>query len=138
MEPSRRYFPSRAMLNEPSSPLGDININFEVIANIVRLTVLDVEGVVAVGGNVFRKIESMITNKRDVIDGVRLEEEGDGYAVMVRVQVAFGVELAKVAYDIQNDVRDNLQKMANVSVTRVDVMVDGIRRTGSKPQTPAA
>ena len=138
MEPSRRYFPSRAMLNEPSSPLGDININFEVIANIVRLTVLDVEGVVAVGGNVLRKIESMLINKHDVIDGVRLEEEGDGYAVMVRVQVAFGVELAKVAYDIQNDVRDNLQKMANVSVTRVDVMVDGIRRVGTKQQAPAA
>lgn len=139
MEHTRRYFPSRAMLTEPSSPLGDIKINFEVIANMVKLTVMDVSGVLAVRSSLVHKAFSLFTNRNDVIDGVRIEEEGDGYAVTVRVQVAFGVELAKVAYEIQNDVRDNLQRMANVTVTRVDVMVDGIRRKPGKHQTaPAA
>jgi uncharacterized alkaline shock family protein YloU len=128
MDSERRYFPSRAMITEPSSPLGDIKINLEVIANIIRLTVLEVEGVLAVGGSLWHRIESLAMRRKDVIDGVALDEEGDGYAVRVRVQVLFGVELSHVAYEIQERVRDNLQKMANVSATRVDVVVDNIKK----------
>ena len=133
MDNERRYFPSRAMITEPSSPLGDIKINFEVIANIVRLTVVDIEGVLAVGGHWWRRFESAFSHRRDVIDGVYIEEDGDGYAIKVRVQLLFGVEISKVAYEIQNAVRDNLQSMANVSVTRIDVIVDGIRKEAPKP-----
>ena len=128
MDTERRYFPSRAMLTEPSSPLGDIKINFEVIANIVRLTVLEIEGVLSVGGNFWHRMAGLVASHKDVIDGVAIEEEGDSYAVRVRVQLAFGVELAKIAYEIQNKVRENLQEMANVSASRVDVVIDGIRR----------
>jgi uncharacterized alkaline shock family protein YloU len=136
MDNERRYFPSRAMITEPSSPLGDIKINFEVIANIVRLTVTEIEGVLQVGGNWLRHVETVFSRRRDVIDGVYIEEDGDGYAIKVRVQVAFGVELTKVAYQIQNRVHENLQTMANVNVNRIDVMIDGIHRVpASEPLT---
>lgn len=132
MENERHYFPSRAMITEPSSPLGDIKINFEVIANIVRLSVIDIDGVLGVGGHWWRRVESVFSNRRDVIDGVYIEEDGDGYAIKVRVQMAFGVELSKVAYEIQDKVKENLLTMANVAVTRVDVIVDGIHKISKK------
>ncbi len=131
MDNEHRYFPSRAMISEPSSPLGDININFEVIANIVRLTVSDIQGIASVGGQVFKHMASFFTPKRDVIDGVYIEEDGDGYAIKVRVQVFFGTEIPKVAYQVQDKVRQNLAAMASVNVTRVDVVVDGIVRPKS-------
>lgn len=127
MDTERRYFPSRAMLTEPSSPLGDIKINFEVIADIVRLSVLQVEGVMAVGGHWWHQLQGLFGRKRDIIPGVSIMPEGDNYAIRVRVQLQFGVELAKVAYEIQNQVRENLQTMANVSTSRVDVIVDGLQ-----------
>jgi|GEM_PF-2528154 uncharacterized alkaline shock family protein YloU len=128
MDHERRYFPSRAMISEPSSPLGDININFEVIANIVRLTVVDVEGVLCVGGNWLRRAEGMIRRPREIIDGISVVEDGDGYGIRVRVQVAFGVELSRVAYQVQDSVHENLRTMAKVNVTRVDVVIDGISK----------
>ena len=114
------------MMAEPSSPLGDIKINYEVIADIVRLSALQVAGVKSVGSRWLQKFQTVFSRRKEVIDGVFIEPEGDSYAVRVRVQMAFGVELARVAYDIQEVVRDNIQKMANLSVSRVDVIVDGI------------
>ncbi len=121
-------------MNEPSSPLGDIKINYEVIADIVRLSAVNVPGVKSVGSRWIEKFQTVFSRRREVIDGVLIEPEGDSYAVRVRVQMQFGVELAKVAYDIQEVVRDNLQKMANLSITRVDVVIDGI--TNDTPITP--
>jgi uncharacterized alkaline shock family protein YloU len=128
MDNERRYFPSRAMINEPSSPLGDINISLEVIANIVRLLVVDVEGVVCVGGDILRRAEGFIRRPHEIIDGIAVQEDGDGYGVRVRIQVAFGVELSRVAYQVQDTVHENLRSMAKVNVTRVDVVIDGIRK----------
>ena len=136
MDSSHRYFPSRAMITEPSSPLGDIKISFEVIANIVRMSVIDIEGVLAVGGNLLRRMESVVFRRREVIDGVQIEEEADSYAVKVRVQLLFGVNISQVSYEIQNKVRDNLQTMANVQVSRVDVVIDGIHKDRIQPMLP--
>jgi uncharacterized alkaline shock family protein YloU len=113
--------------------LGDIKINYEVIADIVRLSATNVPGVKSVGSRWIEKFQTVFSRRKEVIDGVLIEPEGDSYAVRVRVQMEFGVELAKVAYDIQEVVRDNLQKMANLSVTRVDVVIDGI--TNDTPAT---
>ena len=129
MDTEYRYFPSRAMITEPSSPLGDIKINYEVIANIVRLSVGGIPGVLDVGGHWWNRLQGAFSNKRDAIDGVYILDEGGTYAIRVRVQMSFGVELAKVAYEIQNVVRENLQTMANVTVSRVDVIIDGIQKT---------
>lgn len=114
------------MMNEPSSPLGDIKINYEVIADIVRLSALQVSGVKGVGSRWVQKFQTVFSRRKEVIDGVLIEPEGDSYSVRVRVQMAFGVDLAKVAYEIQEIVRDNIQKMANLGVSRVDVVVDSI------------
>ena len=135
METEYRYFPSRAMITEPSSPLGDIKINYEVIANIVRLSIGSIEGVLTVGGHWWSRLQSAFSSKRDVIDGVYIVDEGGNYAIRVRVQMAFGVELAKVSYEIQNKVRENLLSMANVTVSRVDVIIDGIRQVKNTKET---
>jgi uncharacterized alkaline shock family protein YloU len=134
MDTEYRYFPSRAMITEPSSPLGDIKINYEVIANIVRLSIGSIEGVLTVGGHWWRRVEGAFSSKRDVIDGVYIMDEGGSYAIRVRVQMRFGVELAKVAYEIQNRVRENLLHMANVNVSRVDVIIDGIHENKTTPK----
>jgi uncharacterized alkaline shock family protein YloU len=131
MSSTQSYDPKKSMMGDTSSPLGDININYEVIADIVRLSALQVAGVKGVGSRRVQKFQTVFSRKKEVIDGVLIEQEGDSYAVRVRVQMAFGVDLAKVVYDIQEVVRDNIQKMANLAVTRVDVIVDSIADTTS-------
>ncbi len=120
-------------VSEDSSALGEIKINHKVVANIVQLSTLDVEGVVAVAGSNFvDKIEG-IFHKKEAGSGIRVElDENDHYHIHIQVILAFGFELAKTAFNIQNTVRDHVKKMTNKQVAKVDVIIEDIKQ----PEAP--
>ena len=117
-----------ATLSEETNA-GVIKVSHEVVANIVRIAVTAVPGVVSVGSAGGFKEEIVgLFNKRDSSPGITVAENDRGsYEVTVKVVLRFGVELAKVGEDIQNAVREQVTKMTNKKVARVDVLIDGVR-----------
>jgi uncharacterized alkaline shock family protein YloU len=107
--------------------LGDIKINHSVVASIVRLAALNAEGVYSVGGGFVDSIAEVFS-KKESDRGVRVsvDENGD-YVIQVRVIMRFGVELAKVATQVQEHVREQVQRMTSNDVSRVDVIIDGVK-----------
>jgi len=108
---------------------GVIKVSHEVVGNIVRIAVLEVPGVVSVGGSGgFREEIVGLFNKRDSAPGITVAENDHGhYEITIKVILRFGVELAKVGEEIQIAVRDQVSKMTNKKVARVDVLIDGVR-----------
>ncbi len=124
-EPSRET--SVPVPPEESSSLGEIKINHSVVASIVRLASLEVNGVVAVGGGFVDGIAEIFSKRGDE-RGVRVDEDEVGdYSIEVRVILRFGVELAAVASQIQQRVAEQVQKMTSKPVARVNVIIDGVR-----------
>lgn len=114
-------------LSEDSNTLGDIRINHSVVASIVRLAALEVTGVAAVGGGFVDGIAEIFSKKGDE-RGVRVEEDEAGdYRIEIRVIMRFGVELAAVATQIQQRISEQVEKMTSKSVSRVNVVIDGVR-----------
>ena len=114
-------------ISEDSNSLGDIRINHSVVASIVRLAALEVTGVVAVGGGFVDGIAEIFSKKGDE-RGVRVEEDEAGdYQIEVRVILRFGVELAAVATQIQERISEQVEKMTSKTVSRVNVIIDGVR-----------
>ncbi len=114
-------------VSEDSNTLGDIRINHSVVASIVRLAALEVTGVVAVGGGFVDGIAEIFSKKGDE-RGVRVEEDEAGdYQIEIRVILRFGVELASVATQIQHRISSQIEKMTSKSVSRVNVVIDGVR-----------
>jgi uncharacterized alkaline shock family protein YloU len=118
---------------------GVIKVSHEVVANIVRIASQAVPGVISVGGNSGLKEEfAGLFNKRDSTPGITVaENERGNYEVTVKVVLCFGVELAKVGEEIQNAVREQVTKMTNKKVARVDVLIDGVRKA-DKDDTSAS
>lgn len=114
-------------LLDESADLGDIKINLSVVASIVRLAALNIEGVTGVGGSFVDGITE-IFSKKESERGVRVTEDPSGaYLIEIRVILQFGSELAKVAYNIQQAVQEQVFKMTNKEVAKVDVIIDGIK-----------
>lgn len=114
-------------LSEDSNTLGDIRINHSVVASIVRLAALEVTGVAAVGGGFVDGIAEIFSKKGDE-RGVRVEEDEAGdYQIEIRVILRFGVELAAVATQIQQHISEQVEKMTSKNVSRVNVVIDGVR-----------
>lgn len=114
-------------ISEGSNSLGDIRINHSVVASIVRLAALEVTGVAAVGGGFVDGIAEIFSKKGDE-RGVRVEEDEAGdYQIEIRVILRFGVELAAVATQIQERISEQVEKMTSKNVSRVNVIIDGVR-----------
>jgi uncharacterized alkaline shock family protein YloU len=70
---------------------------------------------------------------------VGIQEEADGsYHISVKLILTFGVQLAKVAESVQVAVRERVENMTNKDVSKVNVIVDGIRREDAPDEEPPA
>lgn len=114
---------------EDDGSLGEIKINHSVVASIVRLATLEVKGVYAVGGSFVDGLAEMFS-KKESDRGVQVsEDEGGAYLIDIKVVLQFGVELAKIALQIQENVVEKVQHMTMKTVSKVNVIIDGIKMT---------
>ncbi|MDC3132462.1 Asp23/Gls24 family envelope stress response protein [Opitutae bacterium] len=117
------------LVSEETKTLGDIQINFNVVANIVRIAALEVPGVATVGGGLVDGIADMFPQKKfDRGVRVKADEVGD-YIIDIKVILKFGVELAHVAEQAQHRIIEQVEKMTSRSVSLVNVIVDGVKTT---------
>ncbi|MCC5025339.1 MAG: Asp23/Gls24 family envelope stress response protein [Candidatus Synoicihabitans palmerolidicus] len=127
-------FPSTPRFDEDQPDLGDIKINHNVIAGIVRLASLQVNGVAGVGGGIVDGIGEIFTKKEADHRGVRVNESKNGeYEIEVRIVVTYGSEIGRTAYEVQVDVRKQVMAMTGKEVRKVDVIIEGVRLPGDKP-----
>lgn len=118
-------------LQEDSS-LGSISINNEVVANIVAMAAKEVPGVISLAsGGLKEDIAGFFGSRRDGSVSIT-EDESGRYEVGVKLILTFGVQLAKVAEEVQIAIRDQVENMTNKQVSRVNVIVDGIRQQGKE------
>ncbi|MEO0795537.1 MAG: Asp23/Gls24 family envelope stress response protein [Verrucomicrobiota bacterium] len=122
----------------------EYHITFQVVANIVKMATLSIEGVHAVKDGSEGIWETFGGRKGE--KGVDVtEDEAGNYVVKIHVEMKFGVELAKIAKIIQEHVRAEVQRMTDKSVSKVDVFIDGVvmesnvkeeaRETWNEPHT---
>ncbi len=108
--------------------LGDIKINHDVVASIVRLAAQEVQGVAGVGGGMADGISELFSKREADKRGVKVTEDARGdYAIELRVVVTYGTEIGRTAYEVQVAVRKQVIAMTDKGVSRVDVIVEGVR-----------
>lgn len=113
--------------DENSSSIGAIRVNHNVIANIVRLSTLSVEGVVGIGRVSIKSRIEKFFSKNGECDGIRISEDSNGgYVIDIQVILRFGTELAKVALDIQQTVARQVTSMTMKSVSLVNITIEGV------------
>lgn len=116
--------------------LGEIKINHDVVATIVRLAALQVQGVAAVGGGFVDGISELLSKREADKRGVKVIEDSHGaYAVEVRLIVTYGTEIGRTAYEVQAAVRKQVTAMTDKSVAKVDVVVEGVRLASAGSST---
>ncbi|MDR0902363.1 MAG: Asp23/Gls24 family envelope stress response protein [Opitutaceae bacterium] len=108
--------------------LGDIKINHNVVAGIVRLAASQVPGVSGVGGGFADDFTELFAKRETDHRGVKIvEDSDDAYAIEVRIVITYGFEIGKTALDVQLAVHKQVMGMTGKTVSRVDVIVEGVR-----------
>jgi len=123
---SSEFTPPNRFDDQPE--LGDIKINHNVVASIVRLATLQVPGVAGVGGGLVDGISELFAKRESDHRGVRVSEDtDDSYAIELRLIVNYGAEIGRTAYEVQVAVRKQVIAMTGKNVSKVDVIIEGVR-----------
>jgi len=121
---------------ENSGEMGAIRIHNNVIAVIARLATLKVPGVVEMTGSIVDGLAGMIGKKKGGDKGgVHIDAEEEAIVIDITVNLEYGVRIPHVAWQIQNDVREEVEKMTGKMVKSVNVIVQGVQIPGVEDES---
>jgi uncharacterized alkaline shock family protein YloU len=108
---------------------GVVHINNSVIAVIARIAASKVAGVVDFVGGLADGLAGIV-GKRASDRGVRVELVDNSVVIELNVVLEYGVAIPRVAWEIQQEVRRNVEQMTGKSVKAVNVIVQSVRLPG--------
>lgn len=110
-----------------NNDLGRISISLEVAATLAGIAALDSYGLVGMVAQDFQSNLSSLLGRENVRKGVKVNVEEDGLAIDVYVIIAYGMPIAEVSMRVMQNVKYALEHHAQIPVTRVNVVVKGVR-----------
>jgi uncharacterized alkaline shock family protein YloU len=128
MTPAENEEPSPTTRYDDQPTLGEIKINHNVVAGIVRLAALRVDGVAGVGGGIVDGLSELFAKREADHRGVKVTEDAeDNYFIELRLVIAYGAGIGKTAYEVQIAVAKQVTAMTGKPVRKVDVIIEGVR-----------
>ena len=103
---------------------NSLKISEDVISRIVEIAAGSVEGVSGFSKSKIR-FNSLFAKSEDQ-SAIDNNAEGGAADITVNVSVSCNSKVKQVAEHIQNKVKNDVQNMTGIAVTKVNVMVEGI------------
>jgi uncharacterized alkaline shock family protein YloU len=103
-----------------------IGIDYDAVAAIAVRASLEVDGVVALEGG-FASGLAVAFGKEGSSSGVRLSFDGTGIYFQLSVVARYGVRIPDLAWNLQDHVKKTVERCVGLTVSKVDVLVVGVR-----------
>ena len=123
------------MENEENGKVEEINvtedssvvISQEVVSVIAGMAVAEVPGVVDTAGGFAGGITEVLSGKKKISKGIKVEVGEKETKIDVNIIVEYGTRIPDIAFDIQNRVRKSVKEMTGLDVIAVNVHVQGVK-----------
>jgi len=110
-----------------STDLGVVRINNEAIMTIASIAATETRGVSKMGGGLRRALYDSLFN-RPSSGGVRIHMKESEVKLTISIIVEYGVDIPRVADEVQESVKRAVEKMTGLVLAEVDVVVEGVRQ----------
>ncbi len=123
------------MENEENKVVEEINvtddssivISDEVVSIIAGVAVSEVKGVVDTAGGFAGGISEVLSGKKKLSKGIKVEVGEKETKIDVNIIVEYGTRIPDIAFEIQNKVKNAVKEMTGLDVVAVNVHVQGVR-----------
>lgn len=105
---------------------GAIKISDEVIAVCAVNATLKTEGVADLSGGISNALSKNILGKELMSKGVKVYQTDEGVEIDVHIIVKYNAKIPAVAWDIQENVKKEVQSMTEIPVLAVNIHVQGV------------
>ncbi len=109
---------------ENASVAGSLQISTDVVAKIAKLATLEVEGVheVSTGKLSGKSLLSKVSLQKPIA----VQMADDIAEITVNIIVDFGSKIPTVCEQVQNSVKNAVQNMTSITVSKVNLVVAGV------------
>ena len=118
-------------INEENS---GIQISNDVVAVIAGVAVSEVRGVASMQGGFAGGIGEVLSGKKNLAKGIRVEAEEGKVKIDVNIIVEYGTRIPDIAFEIQNRVKKSIENMTGLKVVEVNVHVQGVSIENEKKE----
>lgn len=109
-----------------------IKISTDVVSVIAGVAVSEVPGVSAMSGGFAGGISEVLSGKKNLSKGIKVEIIEQEAKIDVNIIVEYGIRIPDVAFQIQNRVKKAVESMTGLSVTAVNIHVQGVNTADNK------
>ena len=103
-----------------------IKIADDVVSVIAGVAVSEVQGVAAMAGGFAGGITEVLSGKKNLAKGIKVEVGEKDTKIDVNIIVEYGTRIPDVAFEIQNRVKKAVENMTGLKVLEVNVHVQGV------------
>ena len=109
-----------------ATELGAVRINNNAIMAIASIAAMEIRGVHKIGGGIRRSLYDMF--KKAGTKGVSIQMKESEVKLTVSIVVQYGIDIPRVADEVQESVKRAVEKMTGLVLAEVDVVVEGVRQ----------
>lgn len=107
-----------------TTDLGVVRINNEAIMAIASVAAMEVKGVHRMGASLRRTLCDLF--RKTTTTGVKIQMRDSEVKLSVFIVVNYGVDIPRIADEVQENVKRAVEKMAGLALGEVDVVVEGV------------
>ena len=126
MENEENVKENEIVVEKTEESANSIQISDDVVAVIAGKAVSEATGVFAMAGGFAGGISEVLSGKKNLSKGIKVEVEEQNAKIDVNIIVEYGARIPDVAFDIQNRVKTAVEGMTGLKVTAVNVHVQGV------------
>ena len=114
---------------------GAVKISDEVIAVCAVNAALKTEGVAGLAGGISNTLSKNFLGKELLSKGVKVSQSDGTAQIDVFIKVRYHARIPAVAWDIQENVKNEIKTMTDIDVTAVNIHVQGVEIPSEEPET---
>lgn len=113
---------------------NNIQISDDVVAVIAGMAVSEVPGVAEMAGGFAGGISEVLSGKKNMAKGIKVDIQGKNVKVDVNIIVEYGARIPEVAFEIQKRIKKSVENMTGLVAEEVNVHVQGVATMLDKKQ----
>lgn len=114
------------ILNEKEPETGMVKISEDVIEVLADKAAREIDGVAGLTAGFLGNVADML-GKKSGAKGVDVDIKENTANITVHVVIKFGCRIPEIAWRIQEAVKNTVESMTNLEVTKVNIFVDGVK-----------
>lgn len=105
--------------------LGEVEISDDVLAVIAAMAAMEVDGVVAMAGNITSEIVSKLGMKK-LSKGVSVDVDGNSVMIDLSIVLRMNENIMKISKKVQDKVKTTVENMTGMEVANVNVNISSV------------